>query len=55
MGRAMESVDGSLIGTEPPVPTNATRQGGWDHANSGRSSVPGNGNRRLPAEFSMPR
>ena len=53
-GRAMESVDGSPIGIEPPV-INAARQGGRDHANSGRSSVPGNGNCRLSGEFSMPR
>lgn len=54
-GRAMGSVDGIPIGTEPPVSINVARQGGWDHANSGRSSVPGNGNCRLPGEFSMPR
>lgn len=54
-GPAMGSVDGSPIGTEPPVSINAVRQGGGDHANSGKSSVPGNGNCRLPGEFSMPR
>lgn len=53
--RAMDYASGRQYGTEPRARIDESRPGRSDHAKSGRSAVPGNGNCRLPAEPSMPR